>query len=687
MGLNNFGAIPDRNNGDFVNYSWFNLLKQAGVSAEGFLGGSSTTVPYQPSRMTSAQRDALVGVLDGAIIFNTTLNKLQQYYNGVWSLIGSGSGSGGGLDWIANPDFETDASSWNAYKDAAGVMPVDGTGGAPTTTIVRSASSPLAGTASGLITVPASNAQGEGVSTDFSIDPLYQSTPHKISIGYKASANFVPGDSSDIRVWIYDKTNGTLIQPAGYTLQGIAGSAWIFEGEFQTASNSTAYRLILHIATTNAAGYTVQIDNVSVGPSTVVQGSGKTDWVAYPPTLTGFPGASGVVAYSRRNGDSLEVTGYFVNGATNGSTAAISVGYNGVNGNVTVDTSKVPPGSVVGIAGQDAQATTYFGAYVIAPASDQSYVNLSAQTSTQNILSTRVGNDFGGTALTFAFAVPIKGWSSSVVMSSDADTRVVAAQLALASNYTPAVNGVIKYDTVLDDTHGAYNSSTGLYTVQVPGRYRVSVTGLAASGTPLLNVYINGTVDRALTHIDPAASVHSGSQTFNLKVGDTLGIYSDTSTAFSGSAGGNDFLNSVSIERISGPAQIAASETIAVIAGGAPQSTYTADTPIVYPTKIKDTHNAYDASTGIFTAPAPGLYRIAASSITNIANNSSSYVDVNNVHIDHGFLSVSLAGGALPSGTCMVSLIAGDIVDVRASANWSSSQSPGSFLNIERVGL
>jgi hypothetical protein len=130
-------------------------------------------------------------------------------------------------------------------------------------------------------------------------------------------------------------------------------------------------------------------------------------------------------------------------------------------------------------------------------------------------------------------------------------TAAIAVQVALTSNFTPTVNGVVKYDTILSDTTGgAYDTATGLFTAPETAYYRVSVSGFTSSSTPTLNAYINGTIDRRLTTLAPSAAIHSGSQTYFLTAGQTLGIFSDTSTPFGGTPGGNDFLNSLSIEKV-----------------------------------------------------------------------------------------------------------------------------------------
>lgn len=202
---------------------------------------------------------------NGDIYYDSGLNKFRKYENSAWSDLGSGGTSTNTniINFVSNPDAETDTTGWAAYADAAGASPVDGTGGSPTVTITRSTSTPLRGTGSFLITKDVANRQGQGVSYDFSIDTADKSKTVAISFAYDAGTS-VTGASSDVRVWIYDVTNNALIAPLVQTISSTTG---IFYTNF-IATTSTSYRLILHIATTNASAWTFKFDTVNVSPNT-----------------------------------------------------------------------------------------------------------------------------------------------------------------------------------------------------------------------------------------------------------------------------------------------------------------------------------------------------------------------------------------------------------------------------------
>lgn len=168
------------------------------------------------------------------------------------------------INYVTNGKFEASATGWAAYADAAGAIPVDGTGGSPTVTFARNTSSPLRGLGDGLLTKDAANRQGEGFSYAFTIDNADISKPIAISFDYLAAGSFAAGASSDVRMFVYDVTNNVVIDPDQSVLYSASGR---YQASF-LATTATSYRLIFHIATTNALAYTLRVDNVRVGPST-----------------------------------------------------------------------------------------------------------------------------------------------------------------------------------------------------------------------------------------------------------------------------------------------------------------------------------------------------------------------------------------------------------------------------------
>jgi hypothetical protein len=224
----------------------------------------------------------------GDVYFNATFGKMRFWNTvaGIWQNVGSGSGSGSGfgINFVQNGDFEEGTvAPFLTYADTPGPVPTDGFGGSPTATLMINNVNPLTGFFDGIFTKGSANMQGNGfaqlIATDF-IHTQPGQNLLQIDFDYKASANFVPGPNSDIQIFIYDVTNTVLIPIDNPPLLLAQGH---FTARFN-GSTSQSYRLIFHVASTNALPYTLEVDNISLGnpfPQQVASASDKTLWSGY----------------------------------------------------------------------------------------------------------------------------------------------------------------------------------------------------------------------------------------------------------------------------------------------------------------------------------------------------------------------------------------------------------------------
>lgn len=633
---------------------------------------------------------------NGDIYYDSTLGKFRKYENGAWSNLGSGSGSG--INYIDNPDFEVDASGYSAYADAAAATPVDGTGGSPNVTITRSTSSPLRDNASGLITKDAANRQGQGVGYAFSIDAVDQAKSLTIAFDYEESANFLvnggtAASPSDIMMFLYDVTNATLIYPL---LQGFDASGR-FVSTFQTASNSTSYRLIFHIATTNANAWTFKFDNLTVGPSPqVFIDNSTTDWQSYTPTMTGFGTVSAVDTKYRRVGDSIEVAGSFTSGTVAGTQAAISL-----PAGLAIDTAKVQAdqkpilGFFFGSVSTTATAipATTRGPFVVTfDSAATTTVAISQSVDLDDsIFTPGLGNGVGtsNTANAFRFIVPISGWSTGKVSAVALDSnRPVAASYALTSStanasFADGASEIIDFDSRDIDTHGAVTTGASFkFTCPVSGIYRVSArfgTGgenITANDTFELELYKNNVlyVDRwDFNESEATASninhVLTGTSLISLNAGDTVHVQFATAGAGAITPSNTNRQCAFDIEKVDVGSPLAAlTETVAASLTGDPASA-TAGNPIILPTITFDTHGAYNNSTGLYTTPITGLYHV-----TGALKSSNTGVEIN---IYVGGVSAAFAGTSDSNGEVTFSgyvrANAGETISIRPDNTFDAS--------------
>ena len=623
--------------------------------------------------------------------WNSATSQLSFANDGAtFNALGSGSG-GSGINYILNGNAESNATGWSAYQNTAQPLPVNGTGGTPVTTFTRSTSSPLRGFGSFLITKDANNRQGEGASYPFVIDSADKSRVMFVTFDYAASANFAVsngqiGSESDIEVFAYDTTNLILLPVSPNKLTIGSPGIGRFNGSFQTSANSTNYRLIFHVATTNALAWTLKVDNVTTGPAAQVNGAPVTAWQSTPFTGTWSTNTtySGV---TRRVGDSLEAD-VLLN--LSGAPDAVQLKINMPAG-LNIDSTKLGQGTF-------AQRPQYGFSTMVVGASPVQYATFATGDSTSTIfVSYLVGNSaaiYGGVTNTapvpfvngnyvnVRFMVPIVGWGSTVQLSQDADVRVTA-MVASGTPANVAANQPIIFPVTNQDTHGGYSVSTGKYTVSSPGYYRVSAYVSSATTTAgqiyaaVNNVQYGGNI--AANLVNGAVGYLSGSTVVFATSGQTIDIRPNQALSTLGN--GSQF----SLEKVTGPATIAASETVAFSANdSAGQSINVAATNYIFPTKSYDTHGGYNASTGVYTVPTPGKYTFKVNMTTtgvvfSANQNLSVQILKNGVVVASGF-AFGNGGTAHNYGTMFshdVQCLSGDLINVQVSSTVASISASG----------
>lgn len=606
---------------------------------------------------------------------------------------------------------------WTPYADAAGAQPVDGTGGSPTITWGSTPTTPLRGRNSFLLTKTNVNSQGQGVSYSFTIDRADSTggigpAVQQISFDYEiASGTYGYGTSStdsDLTLYIIADPTGTptVIQPAGYKIDGGRVRA-----TFQPLKTTSSYRLCLHIATTSANPWTMQLDNFSVGPQVRSYGPAMSDWQDYTPTYGGTGTTTTEISQWRRVGDTLHIRGTAVAGTVAASVFTISLP-TGLSAK-TVATGVVYAGNFTCEYTGAVQAGVmpiWYNSTNISFGLNNSRNGFSALNANVILVNT--------TRFSWTAQIPVVGWSSNTLVSDSADTRVVAARYTRSTNqtFTNGANTEFVGTTQVFDTHGAYNSSTGRFTAPVPGRYRVScriqldnnVTWTSAAKNMML--YKNGSLYSNLGRsVTSGASVFidfpAASDTIDLVAGDYISIFIGNNEAFSARNSADANFNYVSIERISGPSQIAASEVVAAKYHGSGNSITiaTGNAAIIqFNNKLIDTHGA--VTTGAswkFTAPISGIYRVSA--LVDSLGTAFTFGTTRFIELDlykQGSLEsalnlwpVQVSGTtyASTSGSTLVSLNAGEYIDIRwqNSSGSSVSSAGNSFeqhISVERIG-
>ena len=340
------------------------------------------------------------------------------------------------------------------------------------------------------------------------------------------------------------------------------------------------------------------------------------------------------------------------------------------------------------------------------------YINASSTPATTVLNSVATNSNLpqtvaSGDFIFVRFKVPILGWSSSVQMSDGYDGRVIAASgiggdtgNTIASN----TDAILPISTVATDTAGMVSGNTVV--IKSAGYYRVNaIVRMGSSNTNFTNthtarVLVNG-VSTLVQGIQGsgaysaaialrAFSITPIDNIIPLKAGDVLTFVarSDMATNTFGFV-----LATWSVEKVSGPSAIAASETIFFRGtNGAGTSIGTSATIVPFASS-KDTHGAWNG-TG-FVVPAAGDYEVETflrlASINTASFSVFTYLNgaqysVIQATTGNGTAAAYAAGGS----DTLPNLKAGDVISVYAQSGTAGALATplqNNHVNIKRIGL
>jgi hypothetical protein len=632
--------------------------------------------------------------------------KIYRYDGSGSKEIGS---SQGGINYIENSDFESNAAGWSAYKDAAQAVVVDGTAGTPTgLTIARSTSSPLRGTGSGLIAKTASaSRQGEGASTPFTIDSADQAKVLEVSFDYTASANYVDGD---VRVYVYDVTNAAVIELSQRDLLANSGQA-TYRGFFQAASNSTSYRLIYHVATSTTLAYDIKIDNVKVGPAQAIE-SGNV--VAFRAFLSSGANHTALGAYQKVPINSVEFDTSGAWDLANNRWNCPESGYYNITGQVgfaSITATNATFSSIrinnVNSAVGNVFSTGANTAITLSTASCIKFLNKGDYVELFAFQNDSASESYSTGAVNTSFSI-----AKIASDQASAGSSVVACRATSGSSQTVATNNStvgLQPNTVTFDTAGGFDAVNYRYAIPESGIYQIRGR-VEVQATNVLNdryraaIRLNGSGifngDQRIVNASQLFTTDAMGVGFFNK-GDLIDL------ALFGA--GNNSVNTLTINaggaileiyKLSSPAIIPPTEFVGCsYRTNSGQSTTSGNT-LLFEIKDYDSHNSYNVSTGIYTVPITGIYEFSVSTYTtNIAAStvSSFYgVDARNTtnstskYIAYDISATTSARAYSAQGSTTRNLNKGDQIAFRLlnnlpSGNLTTSQNDN-WMSITKVG-
>jgi hypothetical protein len=581
---------------------------------------------------------------------------LWQYKDGAWAEFGSSGSSGINYMTDDNKDAENGVGDWTAYADAAGANAVDGTGGAPTVTFTQNSTTPLRGTSDFKLAKDAANRQGEGAGCAFTIDKADKSQMLTISFDYDTSDADYADD--DIRVQVYDVTNTTLIRVNGEDLKGGKGTHY---AQFQAASDSTSYRLILHVSSTNAAAYDVYFDNIQVGPS-------GDAYHSTPHSCTAFLSGNQTISTTNATKITLDTTDHDTSGMFD----------SGNNRIVIQESGKylVSYHMVLNDANNASTDNNFYGVYKNGAIFLDTYTNIVDQTrysSGQTKVVDLNKDDY------LELYVDSSSDSSYTVVSGLKYTALTVTKVAVADEVNAVNSGREIYAagasnggtaltanttnidfTETKDTTASFDGTT--FTAPETGTYLIdgSMFITAATASLRIDAYINGSQVKAIGNQIGSDTVITFSGSIDLDKGDALTLRSTQSVTLNS----NSVLHHISINKLASPQTPLDTATVAVIGAGNGGTVLTASTTNIDFTEVKDTHAAFDGTT--FTVPITGLYRFegALFATTSTAAGIEVYIDGSSAGI---ILGPNVTSSTVKPFNGVLDLNKGEAVTLRSS--------------------
>lgn len=241
-----------------------------------------------------------------------------------------------------------------------------------------------------------------------------------LSITVPSGATLGQTSAVDQYVWVYALDNAGTVELAvsGVSLfpnNSIQSSTTIGAGSTSgttlystTGRSNVPIRLIarLLVNETTAGTWASNTTDVVLAPTPYPN---NTDWVSYTPTFVGLGAPSAVHFWSRRAGDSLEINGILTQGTATGVANQMTIGFNGSNANVTIDSNKV---SSTMICGDATISVVNAASYSMLMTGGNTFIQLSVQSASLAGTNPLVGGVGTGTVITFFARVPIVGWSN-----------------------------------------------------------------------------------------------------------------------------------------------------------------------------------------------------------------------------------------------------------------------------------
>jgi hypothetical protein len=541
----------------------------------------------------------------------------------------------GSNNYINNGGYEYGITGYSRYYNGAVAVPTSGTGGTLSANFTHTVTTtnPLFGKTMGLWTKSGlANAIGYGFSYDFTTDIGDKSRTMGIKFSYQVvSGTYADGDMT---VWLYDGTN--IIPVDGDNrIMGCAVGPCKFETTYQ-ATTSTSYRLIIHTKSASTQNYSLNFDGFEVSKRINTNGAFISPKTSFTPSFSAAWGTvSNLEAFYTRIGDQAEITISVKAGTVAASQPCINISSIG-----RVDNTKLASGdrAFIGDVSYTQNPTNPAGllkadVVFFTSLADTTIICVAKRTNLTGYNPDTTGAIFGSNDFIFLKAkVPILGWTTNTLQSTPFTNRFITAEFYNNTTTSCSAGQPINYDVKVADSVNAVTTGSGWrFTAPETGRYLVTVSWQGIIGGVDTNfvIYKNASPYRILENVAAGSNkTYNWASTVTMIASDYIDIRPNQNVSSM-----NVTLNVITISKLSQPETISAAEPVMATYTGSPAGTPSGSAlAFKLPTKLIDTHGAYNPSTGEWTAPRSGYVETCYQAMINGTGiSTSTYISVEEV--------------------------------------------------------
>lgn len=583
----------------------------------------------------------------------------------------------------------------------------------------------LAGNYSLAMTSSAASVAGDMlISQPYAIDKEDQAKTLTIRFAYSVISGLtnlsLTGTSAgSFSVYVYDVANGQFIQPAGvYNIIQGTGAGYC-SATFQSASNATTYQLCFINQNASTGAFQMYFDDFFIGPQSTLIGPSLGDFVNYGANTIGITSGTaptkGTVVTDKILGKRVGDIGtvnvvYEQNTAGTAGTASQDYLYTLPSGwQFNLNVYPAFQGNVASNALSENSAATKSmipcSGFMSFNATDYAFMQGAIPwdaTRFRIFINYQVGADqfcqgsglmplsAAGLGVSVTFSAPMQGWSSNSVMSQDTDTRVVSMVATTSTTASSGTTVPFVYTSIVQDTHGAYSTTTGKFTAPVAGTYQITA-GINSSGvgTAVIEVRKNNTVI-FIGEEGTSTQAWTVSGIWPLAAGDTIDIVPNTALTGAGSATQDYFM----VNRLSGPAVVTAADAVNARYFASATAITSSLATISWTTKDYDSHNQMSA--GTYTIATPGKYQI--DSLVTLTAASAAAGNAVNIQIQKNGTVVSEFAPVYQSTQVtlpikiddQINCLAGDTIRIQVSSAATTpsivSSNSKNYFSISRLG-